>query len=499
VSDDQYLDRLMKLQHIVVVMMENRSFDHMLGYLAGDADLGVEGLRGGEYNLDRNGHKVPVHAFDADANHVLRPGEALRKALDPDHSKGGVTTQLGAGYKDHPHPDGHNGGFVQAFAETRKKEDHVDPKLWGVPMGYYTAKDVPTYDFLARTFCVCDRWHSSVPGDTWPNRQYSVTGDEGDRVKLSFLKGLAGLLPGHPSALTNAPIFDKPAFTRHLDDKQWRWYSHDPATLRAIDGRYRDFTHTMRENFAFFDRKQVSLLTEGAEASIVGGDSFLDDAANGKLRPVSWIDPNFVDLSVLDPNSNDDHPPSDIRAGQAFVLQVYEALRRSRTWQDTLLVVVYDEHGGFYDHVKPPPVNDDPRYHTLGVRVPALLVGPRVAKGVCHQVFDHTSLITTILRRFAHDPDHAVAQMSRRVQAAHHVGVALADEPRTDIPDHSAIRSAMDAWRSAARAKREATPDAKPSPAPDGAGQPLVLQQFQQEIVQLTHALHQAGLPPGQP
>jgi phospholipase C len=489
----------MKVKHIVVVMMENRSFDHMLGYLDRDSKLDVEGLRGDEYNLDRNGHKVPVHAFDADATDVLRSGEALRKALDPDHSKKGVGTQLGAGYENHPHPDGHNGGFVRAFAESRKQEDHVDPKLWAVPMGYYTAEDVPTYDFLARSFCVCDHWHSSVPGDTWPNRQYSVAGNEGDKVQLSFLKQLADLLPSHPSALSNAPIYDQPAFTRHLDDGQWRWYSHDPATLRAIDGRYRDFKHIKRDNFAFFDRKQVSLLTEGAEASIVGRDSFLDDAANGKLRPVSWIDPNFVDLSVLDPNSNDDHPPSDIRAGQAFILQVYEALLRSRTWQDTLLVVVYDEHGGFYDHVKPPSVNDDPRYRTLGVRVPALLVGPRVGKGVCHQVFDHTSLIATILRRFAHDADRAIASMSRRVQTAHHVGVALADAPRTDIPDHREIREAMDAWRIAAREKRNATPDGRPSPAPDGAGQPLVLQQFQEDIVTMTNAFRAAGLPPGQP
>lgn len=498
-SDDQYLDRLKQVQHIVVVMMENRSFDHMLGYLARDSQLDVDGLSGDEYNLDRNGAKVTVHAFDADGTAVMRTGEALSKALDPDHSKHGVATQLGAGYDDHPHPDGHNGGFVRAFADTRNPGDHVASDLWSVPMGYYTAKDVPTYDFLARNFCVCDRWHSSVPGDTWPNRQYAVAGSEGNRVHPSLLAHLAELLPSHPSALSNAPIYDVPAFTRQLDDGQWRWYSHDPATLRAIDSRYRDFKHVKRENFAFFDRKQLSVLTEAAEAAIVGRDSFLDDAVKGQLRPVSWIDPNFIDLSVIDPGSNDDHPPSDIRAGQAFVLQVYEALVRSGAWQDTLLVVVYDEHGGFYDHVMPPEVGGDPRYRTLGVRVPALLVGPRVAAGVCHEVFDHTSLIKTILRRFAANPDRALAQMSPRVQAARHVGVALAEDARTDIPDHSPVGQAIEAWRTAARAKRQATPDGKPSPAPDGAGQPLVLHSFQEDIVKMTQTLLHAGLPPGQP
>ena len=498
-SDGQYLERLQQVEHVVVVMMENRSFDHMLGYLTDDGMPEVDGLDGTQYNLDRNGARVPTHAFDADANTVMRAGEALRKALDPDHSKHGVATQLGAGYPEHPHPDGHNGGFVQAFVETRKPEDHVAAELWSVPMGYYTAKDLPTYDFLARTYGVCDHWHSSVPGDTWPNRLYSLAGREGPKVQLSLLAELAKLLPGHPAALSGAPIYDVAAFTQHLEDAQWRWYSHDPATLRAADSRYRDFKHVKRDNFAFFDRKGLSLATQAGEALIVGHDSFLDDAAKGQLRDVSWIDPNFIDLDVLDPNSNDDHPPSDIRAGQAFILQIYEALVRSPNWPGTLLVIVYDEHGGFYDHVAPPAVHDDSGYATLGVRVPALLVGPMVAKGVCHETFDHTSLIKTILRRFAADPDQALAQMSQRVQAARHVGVALADELRTDIPDHDDVQQKIDAWRTAARAKRQAAADQAPSPSPDGAGQPLILHDFQRDFVALTYTLRQAGLPPGQP
>ena len=225
---------------------------------------------------------------------------------------------------------------------------------------------------------------------------------------------LKHLLPGAVKAIENAPIYDVEAFTRHLDDRQWRWYSHDPATLRAADGHYRD--HFMRDNFSFFDRKKLSFLTEAGEALIVGHDSFLDDAAKGELRDVSWIDPNFIDLKILDPNSNDDHPPSDIRAGQALVLEVYEALSRSPAWDDTLLVIVYDEHGGFYDHVPPPAVHDDSGYTTLGVRVPALIVGPRVKQFVCHETFDHTTLIKTILTRFASDPEQAIAEMPQRVQ-----------------------------------------------------------------------------------
>jgi phospholipase C len=504
-DDEAHLERLQQVEHLVVVMMENRSFDHMLGYLTTDGMPDVEGLTGAEFNVDRNGKQVPIHAFDADANAVMRSGEALRKALDPDHSKHGVATQLGPGYPGHEHPDRHNGGFVQAFVETRKAADNIPPELWSVPMGHYTAKDLPTYDFLARNYAVCDHWHSSVPGDTWPNRLFSLAGREGDKVKLSPLEALKHLLPGSPALASNAPIYDVPTFTHHLKDEQWRWYSHDPATLRAADGRFRDFAHIRRDNFGFFDRKGLSVVTQAGEALIVGRDSFLDDAAKGQLRDVSWIDPNFIDLNVLDPNSNDDHPPSDIRAGQAFILQIYEALVRSPNWDTTLLVIIYDEHGGFYDHVQPPRIQDDSGYATLGVRVPALLVGPMAAKAVCHDTFDHTSLIKTILRRFARDPDGALAQMSQRVRNAAHLGAALTDAPRADIPDHDEVQQKIDAWRTKAREARQAAPapgptvSASPSPSADGAGQPLILHDFQQDIVAMTHALRLAGMPPGQP
>jgi phospholipase C len=489
-TDDQALRRLSQVKHLVVVMMENRSFDHMLGYLKQEGMPDVNGLNGDEYNVDGNGNKIQVTRFDADGSTIQKPGEALVKGLDPDHSKQGVQVQLGDGYGDFP-----NGGFVKAFIDTRKPEDNVGQDLWMVPMGYYGSKDLPTYDFLARNFCVCDAWHSSVPGDTWPNRLYSLTGKEGPKVHPGFLDQLPG--PFH--ALTGAPIYDVPAFTRQLDDSQWRWYSHDPATLRAADSAYRDIADLKPGNFTYFNRKKVSVVTQAAEALIVGHDSFLDDAAKGQLRDVSWIDPNFIDLSVLDPSSNDDHPPTDIRAGQAFILELYDALTRSPEWNDTVLVVLYDEHGGFYDHVVPPAVQDDSGYSTLGVRVPALVVGPRVQNTVSHQVFDHTSLIKTIFTRFAKDPSGAIAQMPQRVGNAEHLGQLLEDSPRGGIPDHSAVRATLDQWQTNAQAARRADPAAAPSPSPDGAGQPLVLHDFQMDFAKFSLALRQGLLPPGQP
>jgi phospholipase C len=488
------------IRHIVVLMMENRSFDHMLGHLKLDGRDDVDGLSADMSNLGPDGKPIAVHAFHADGNAVQRSGEALNKGLDPDHSPAGVGVQLGPGYGD----SGQNAGFVKAFVDSRKET--LPSELWGVPMGYYTAEDVMLYNHLATEYCVCDRWHSSIPGDTWPNRCYALAGEQQERRHHTILDRLPG--PFHK--LESLPIFELDAFTHQLDDGQWRWYSHDPATLRAADAHYRDFLHLNRGNFAYFDRKKVSELTQEGESLLVGHDSFLDDAAKGQLRDVSWIDPNFIDLSVLDPSSNDDHPPSDIRAGQAFVLEVYEALRRSQDWEDTLFVIVYDEHGGFFDHVPPPEIEDDGSgYGTLGVRVPALIVGPRVKRLACHQVFDHTTLIRTILRRFAADPERALQNMPTRVAngprlkgeepSAPDLGIVLEDEPRTDIADNAEARDAIDAWRTAARERRRASVERAPAPAPDGAGQPFVLQDFQEEFSSYALAMQHLGLPHGQP
>jgi len=164
-------------------------------------------------------------------------------------------------------------------------------------------------------------------------------------------------------------------------------------------------------------------------------------------------------------------------------------------------VIVYDEHGGFYDHVPPPTLgfDDGSGYETYGVRVPALLVGPRVMNEVCHQQFDHTSLIQTILRRFASDPDRAIAAMPPRVARAEHLGVALLDEPRHDIPNAETAANVLAAWREGARAGRRGRRDEGHSAAPDGAGHQFWLHDFQEEFLKFAVAMRHAGLPSGSP
>lgn len=473
-------------------MMENRSFDHMLGYLSLEEGAPkVNGLRGPEvnFNRDRTGKPYGIFEWGADETGFYPPAMPLKKEFDPSHSPESIKAQIA----------NEMGGFVQDFIDKRDPIEFYR----GLPMGYYTGQHLPVYDFLARQYCVCDAWHSSIPGDTWLNRQFAVAGRWGPTIwrGLSWLDRLKGLFKELPlwKKLESVPLYDVPAFTRQLDESQWRWYSHDPATLRATDARYRDFDDLNRDNFAYFDRKRVSFVTEALELAIVGRDSFLDDAAKNELRDVSWIDPNFVDLDVFDPNSNDDHPPSDLRAGQALVYDVYDALTKTRDWDDTLLIITYDEHGGFYDHVVPPAATDGSGFPTLGVRVPALVVGPRVKNEVLSETMEHTSLIKTIFNSCLKDPEAAVAAMdSERLREAPDLGIALEETPRSDIDSHAHLHAVLDQWREEKRIKREALPD-QPSAAPDGAGRPLVLHEFQEEFIRFALTVRGQGLPSGQP
>jgi phospholipase C len=493
-AEDVALTRLREIKHIVVLMMENRSFDHMLGYLkrAGMAD--VEGLDGTETNPDENGAPVPVFEFGDDQYAFHRPDQPFDESLDPKHGPESVVQQLAEG----------NQGFVKDFIA----EKQPPPEWRSLPMGYYVAKHLPVYDFLARQYCVCDHWHSSIPGDTWQNRNYALAARWAEPVglklrpweKLAALVGLKKIWKG----LERAPIYDVAAFTRHLELDQWRWYSYDPATLRAADSYYRKFEHVDRKNFAYVNRKSIVPALELIEELVVFQDSFLDDATKtGEqgLREVSWIDPNFINVHVLDPASNDDHPPSDIRAGQQLVLEIYHALVHSPDWNDTLFVITYDEHGGFYDHVVPPAVEpgDKAGYPTYGVRVPALVIGPRVRQHVCAGFFEHTSLMKTILLRFAQNPEAAIKAMGPRVERAAHLGVVLGDKPRTDIGDHQHLFDTLEKWRTDARDKRRAQTDAQPAPDPDGAGRNWLPTELQREFAAFSLEMRKRGLPTGRP
>jgi phospholipase C len=361
---------LAKIDHIVVLMLENRSFDHMLGYLSLDRGRGdIDGLRP-EFCNEHGGRAHPVHHLDT-------------RAIpdDPDHSAAAVDLQLG---------DGAMSGFVASYARTLSARG-VPDLVAGRVMGYYGGADVPVYDHLASEFAVCDRWFSSVPGATWPNRLYAICGSAaGSRDDLP---------------LNLPPLYHRPSFVRHLDahDVSWRWYSFETGSLRLADRNYRLGHH---DRFAFFSHTILSWKTRLERSIDPETPSFIEDAARGALPSVAWIDPNFSNFDPIGFPPNDDHVPADIGDGQDLVLAVYHALTTSAHWERTLLIVVYDEHGGFFDHVAPPEApDDDPEtFGRYGVRVPALIVSPWIEPGsVSHTLFDHTSIIKTILMRFCPD------------------------------------------------------------------------------------------------
>jgi phospholipase C len=428
VSDRNALGRI---EHVVVLMLENRSFDHMLGYLSlEDGRDDVDGLRPGMAN-DHGGTRYPIHHLEA--THF--PDERW----DPEHTATAADAQINDGAMD---------GFSASYAQTLAARGVEDPDP-GVVMGYYNASDLPVFDHFAQQFCVCDRWHSSVAGATWPNRLYAIAGSAG---------------PSRDDR--KVPVYHQRSFVRHLDvaGVSWRWYSHDVATLRFADVKYR-LGH--EEHFAYVQKLKLVFKTRGRGLLYLNEDaaSFLEDAAYGRLPAVSWIDPNFQDFNLIGSPPNDDHPPSDVTHGQELALLVYNALANGPLWEKTLLVVFYDEHGGFFDHVAPPehPPDDEPQTFTrYGVRVPAFVISPWVAAGsVSHTLFDHATIPKTVLWRFCptelevrRDPAGRVHRGRRRsigrrvAEAADLGGLLTLSAPRP------ADRSALVDWFAAEQAQR---------------------------------------------
>ena len=308
-------------------------------------------------------------------------------------------------------------------------------RIPGRVIGYYNAADVPVYDHLASEFAICDRWFSSVPGATWPNRLYAICGRA------------AGSRDDRPLHLP--PVYNQPSFVRHLDanDISWRWYSFEAGTLRFADGHYKLGHH---HRFAFFSKTNLNWRTRLELRTDAKADSFLEDAANGALPSVSWIDPNFSNFNPIGFQPNDDHPPADIKDGQELVLAVYHALATSPQWERTLLIIFYDEHGGFFDHVAPPaaPDDDPDMFGRYGVRIPALIVSPWVEPGsVSNTLFDHTSIMKTILLRFC--PEALTSQ--RGIKG----GLRVSDAPGT--PAHGNARVAGQRSRRTSRTYDAAT------------------------------------------
>ena len=286
---------LANIDHIVVLMMENRSFDHMLGYLSkeGGRTDDIDGLRGGEKNrykgADFPSFALPDTRFDE----------------SPDHGHNAVENQVDGGKMD---------GFVANFA-AKYEADGVSP---GRIMGYHPSAHVPVYDTLAREFLVCERWFAAHPGPTFCNRFYTLTGrlNRDQHGDWEF---------DNPAKEQMAPAATRTLFD-HLTEHgvSWRYYERAYCFLRI---------------FAPYTTDTTNIVDAGVDSA-----NFVGDVKAGNLPSVTFIDPDFIDY----PPGFDDGAPADIARGQHFIGTILNAVIQGPLWGKTLFVITYDEHGGFY-------------------------------------------------------------------------------------------------------------------------------------------------------
>jgi len=386
---------------IVIVMLENRSFDHMLGHMSlpqygnrVDVDGLTEPLRKPEYENLAQGH--PYYPF------ALRDGEL---SSDLPHERNEVFDQIALSEVTGRYT---MSGFVESyFAKTQ-----VNRPLQPDPMGFLTPADLPITRFLADNFAVCDRWFAPLPTSTQPNRLMALAGTS--RIEIT-----KGLFP---------PIDDLVIdwLNKCSPPVPWRVY-HCGISFFALLGRVEIFG----PNFRPVDRL-------GPDVAHEKDDDF---------PKVIFIEPSYADAPHIGYDiPNDNHPPLAVAPGELLLKQVYEALTSNvDRWKRTLLIVTYDEHGGFFDHVPPIPIEFRPapdaifknKFLSTGVRVPGLIVSPLVSAGsVFKGLLDHTSILQLIAEKFASSPDnYSVPVSSRRSAGIRSVSEVLnLAAPRDQIP-----------------------------------------------------------------
>lgn len=352
-------------------MLENRSFDHMCGFLK-RVNPDIDGLFGNETNPKNLSNPNDGYVTVGDtAPYVAR--------FDPDHSVEGTTFKIFGQKTISTNPPPMD-GFVQ------REEDLKHTPASDI-MNMFTPETVPIISTLATQFAVFDRYFASVPGPTHPNRLFALTATSYGTINNDVPKD------GFPQEM----LFDK------LEEvgKTWHIYYTDVVWSLML-GRLR--THASKEK-------------------IFKWDDFLNNAKEGKLPNYTWLEPRFA----LDPTTKqpaqDQHPDHPVQAGEGVMKEVYEALRSSPQWNDTLLLITYDEHGGFYDHYPTamngvpnpdgrspdPPLPSGFNFNRGGIRVPMIAISPWINKGtvvhgptgpVATSQFEHSSIAATMKKIF---------------------------------------------------------------------------------------------------
>ena len=359
-----------QVDHVVVLMLENRSFDSMLGWLR-PGDPNFRGLTGNESNPQAGPGLPPVKVWNRAGTD---PAAMSIPNPDPGELFGqDMNAQLfGAGKPATGTPT------MDGFVINYTGQPGVSAAGANAVMHYFTPDQVPVISQLATAFGVSDCWHASAPCQTWPNRFFVHTATAGGYVN-------------------NSPVhfpYKMKSVYELLDEKSldWRIYFHDlpqSATLANI-------WESGPTNFRRFEAE------------------FASDAMAGKLPAYSFIEPRYFSSSLLQLIPNDEHPPHNVQYGEQLIATIYNAVRNGPKWHQTLFVITYDEHGGCYDHVPPPaaaspggPTPDGFAFDRYGVRVPAVVVSPYIPPGTVVRPpaastypFDHTSIIATLREAF---------------------------------------------------------------------------------------------------
>lgn len=426
------------IKTLVVLVMENRSFDHVLGWLKATRP-DIDGLTGSEFN--------PLNVSDPDSPHVFVSDDAVFIDSDPGHSFQAIREQIfGSNLSSSDEPPPMN-GFVQ-------QANSMTPGMVQTVMSGFKPELVPIYTALANEFAVMDRWFASVPASTQPNRFYvhsATSHGASSNVRKDLIHGFP-----------QKTIFDS------LDENGLSfgiYYQNIPATL---------FFKSLRKVKHVLNFHDYAL-------------TFKLHAKFGKLPNYAVIEQRYFDVE-LSP-ANDDHPSHDVAQGQKFVKEVYETLRASPQWNEMALLITYDEHGGFYDHVPTPItgvpspdgiIGPDPFYFhfdRLGVRVPTFLVSPWIEKGtVIHEPtgptpssqFEHSSVPATVKKLFNLKSNFLTKRDAWAGTFESYFN--LRDTPRNDCP--------------------EKLPEVKTSLRPRGPKEDMSLSEFQVELIQLASQLN---------
>jgi phospholipase C len=400
-------NQLSSINHIVVLMLENRSFDHMLGFLYSSSGnvsptgQAFEGLTGTESNPGTNGSPVQVFAIaPSDPNAYFMPG------ADPGEGYEDTNSQLFGSTTAPVPPVATNNGFVSDFSytlgwETKEGDSVLAGTTANNIMGVFPPTMLPVLSGLAKGFAVCDYWFGSAPTETLPNR--------------AFVN--AGTSQGHLDDKTTT--YTCPTIYSLLSSKNITWsiYGYNAPPKTRLD--FSDITSAADSHFGQFTDFQTA-------------------AAKGTLASYTFLEPSWGS------SGNSQHPNYNVALGEQLIHDVYYALRNGPAWNQTLLIVTYDEHGGCYDHVPPPsgavpPDNSVGEYgfdfKRFGPRVPTVLVSPLIPAGTVFRVasgampLDHTSILKTIETRWS------LPALTARDAAANGVGAVLTlTKARTDDP-----------------------------------------------------------------